>query len=177
MQTARLRPLSPFGAEGEATTLDQLHEALRRCGRHPAGAESRVASWVARDLADLRPHVEAKAAEAERAAQVHLEENGRREAEQLAQLIDRQLRRVEAARATWVPPAQGMLDLRSDEERAQDERERRQREADRRSWDTTVARLKRDLEREPVRVREGYRIAARRVEPVGLVYLWPEGGA
>lgn len=172
-----VRPLTPFGAEGEATTLDQLHEALRRDGRPPAEADSRVASWVARDLADLRPHIEARAAEAERVAQGHLEENGRREAEQLAQLIERRLRRVEAARATWEPPAQGTLDLRSDEQRVQDERERRQREADRRSWDATVERLGQDLEREPIRVRDGYRTAARRVEPIGLVYLWPEGGA
>ena len=32
----------------------------------------------------------------------------------------------------------------------------------------------RDLEREPERIREFYEVRAQRVEPVGLVYLWPE---
>ena len=30
------------------------------------------------------------------------------------------------------------------------------------------------LEHEPPRIREFYRVRATRVEPVGLVYLWPE---
>ena len=32
----------------------------------------------------------------------------------------------------------------------------------------------RDLEEEPQRVREFYNVRVRRIEPVGLVYLWPE---
>ena len=32
----------------------------------------------------------------------------------------------------------------------------------------------RDLEVEPQRVRGFYEVRAKRVEPVGLVYLWPE---
>ena len=32
----------------------------------------------------------------------------------------------------------------------------------------------RDLEKEPQRISEFYEVQARRVEPVGLVYLWPE---
>ena len=32
----------------------------------------------------------------------------------------------------------------------------------------------RDLEREPQRIREFYEVRAKRIEPVGLVYLWPE---
>ena len=34
--------------------------------------------------------------------------------------------------------------------------------------------FERDLEHEPARVREFYEVQARRVEPVGLVYLWSE---
>ena len=33
--------------------------------------------------------------------------------------------------------------------------------------------FKRDLEREPQRIRDFYEVKATRVEPVGLVYLWP----
>ena len=52
--------------------------------------------------------------------------------------------------------------------------ERRQIETDVRSWRTRLDQFDRDLEREPQRVREFYEVRAQRVEPVGLVYLWPE---
>ena len=44
----------------------------------------------------------------------------------------------------------------------------------RRHWGRRLDRFERDLEHEPARVREFYEVRARRVEPVGLVYLWPE---
>ena len=55
-----------------------------------------------------------------------------------------------------------------------DDDERRQLESDMRSWRTRLQQFDRDLEREPRRIREFYEVRAQRVEPVGLVYLWPE---
>ena len=55
-----------------------------------------------------------------------------------------------------------------------DEEEKRQLEADMRSWRTRLEQFDRDLEQEPQRIREFYEVRAQRVEPVGLVYLWPE---
>jgi hypothetical protein len=55
----------------------------------------------------------------------------------------------------------------------QHERELRQFEADRRSWDGKLLRLQQELDSEPDKVRQGYEVQARRLEPVGLVYLWP----
>jgi len=43
-----------------------------------------------------------------------------------------------------------------------------------RAWRTRLEQFDHDLEREPQRIREFYEVRARRVEPVGLVYLWPE---
>jgi hypothetical protein len=43
-----------------------------------------------------------------------------------------------------------------------------------RSWRTRLEQFDRDLEREPQRIREFYEVRAKRIEPVGLVYLWPE---
>jgi hypothetical protein len=42
------------------------------------------------------------------------------------------------------------------------------------AWRTRLEQFDRDLEREPERIREFYEVRAKRVEPVGLVYLWPE---
>ena len=52
--------------------------------------------------------------------------------------------------------------------------ERRQLESNMRSWRTRLEQFDRDLEREPQRIREFYEVRAKRIEPVGLVYLWPE---
>ena len=43
-----------------------------------------------------------------------------------------------------------------------------------RSWRIRLEQFDRDLEREPQRIRAFYKVRAKRVEPVGLVYLWPE---
>ena len=47
-------------------------------------------------------------------------------------------------------------------------------EADRRHWVRRLGQIEDELEREPKRIEEQYRVKARRVEPVGLVYLWPD---
>ena len=54
------------------------------------------------------------------------------------------------------------------------EEAKRQLEADMRSWRARLEQFERDLEQEPARIREFYTVRAQRVEPVGLVYLWPE---
>ncbi len=43
-----------------------------------------------------------------------------------------------------------------------------------RYWRTRLDQFDRDLEREPGRIRAFYEVQTPRVEPVGLVYLWPE---
>ena len=42
------------------------------------------------------------------------------------------------------------------------------------AWFTRGTQFDRDLEGEPPRIRELDEVRAQRVEPVGLVYLWPE---
>ena len=43
-----------------------------------------------------------------------------------------------------------------------------------RYWRMRHDQFDRDLKQEPGRIRVFYEVQARRVEPVGLVYLWPE---
>jgi hypothetical protein len=61
----------------------------------------------------------------------------------------------------------------SDEERQQADKELRQFEADRRSWDKKLVDLQNDLETGPQKISDGYEVRARQLEPIGLVYLWP----
>jgi len=138
------------------------------------GVLARLGAWTERDIADLRPHLEARAAAAETEAIAELADNGRREAEALEALLRRQIDKVGEAMRNKQALPQLELDLRSDEQRQQAEREKRQFEADRRSWDGKFLRLQSDLDREPQNVRDGYAVRARQLEPLGLIYLWPE---
>jgi hypothetical protein len=54
------------------------------------------------------------------------------------------------------------------------EEEKRQLQSDLRSWRVRLEQFERDLQHEPRRIREFYEVRARRIEPVGLVYLWPD---
>jgi hypothetical protein len=51
--------------------------------------------------------------------------------------------------------------------------ETRQREADRRHWRTRIDQLEQEIRTEPERIQQTYQVKAERVEPVGIVYLWP----
>jgi len=52
----------------------------------------------------------------------------------------------------------------------------RQLEADKRYWDKRLTMIEEELKFEPDRIREIYEVKAKRIEPVGLVYLWPVTG-
>jgi len=167
-------PLAPFAERGEATTIDQLDAALRSGIAPGSGVLARLGAWTERDIADLRTHLEIRAVAAEKEAIAELADNGRREAEALEALLRRQIDKVREAMRDKKALPQLELDLRSDEQRQQAEREKRQFEADRRSWDGKLLRLEADLDREPQSVRDGYAVRARQLEPLGLIYLWPE---
>ena len=166
-------PLDPFAKDGQHTTVRQLDDALREGASPGFGVLDRLGAWTERDIADLRPHLEARAAEAEIEAVAELAENGEREAETLAGLLRRQIERVRGAMQDKTALPQIAFDFRSDEQRRQAEKEQRQFEADRRSWDGKLMRLQADLNSEPAAVRDGYAVRARQLEPLGLIYLWP----
>jgi CO dehydrogenase/acetyl-CoA synthase beta subunit len=51
--------------------------------------------------------------------------------------------------------------------------EKRQRDQDVRHWEAWLSNVQDDLAKEPERIRDFYRVQSWRIEPVGLVYLWP----
>ncbi len=101
----RESPLTPFAESGEATTVRQLDEALRNGLSPGSGVVDRLRHTVERDIADLRPYLEARAAESEKEAKADLAENGRREAEAMAALLQRQIDKVRVGMRTKQPPA------------------------------------------------------------------------
>ena len=57
-----------------------------------------------------------------------------------------------------------------------DERELRQREAERKSWVKRLEAIETELETEPAKIVSNYEVQTWRVEPIGVVYLWPISG-
>jgi ERCC4-related helicase len=162
------KPLRPLGESGEERTLNQLEEALRHARAAPKMAVARVQALVERDIADLLPTLERLAAERLAEVKVQLAKRGETEAKSLSDLLDQQRKRIAKASAEFDPNQlllPGVADL-----------ERREREADRRHWQNRLARLETETRDEPKRIRATYDVHAHRLEPVGLLYLWPASG-
>jgi superfamily II DNA or RNA helicase len=162
------KPLRALGERGQETTLEQLEDALARSRRPSDAVVARALSFAQQDVIDLLPTLEQRSREAIERAERQLAERGQQEASSLKELLERQRKRIEQAEANF--------DDRQRELFAAEEAERRQLRADRAHWLKRLERIDRELETEPARVRDGYRVRATRLEPVGLVYLWPVTG-
>ncbi|MEH3100973.1 DISARM system SNF2-like helicase DrmD [Sphingomonas adhaesiva] len=161
--TGALRPLAE-GRDAEARVLDELVAALRSAADADAAVAARATATAARDVGHLRPALEARAtARAERVA-AELDRRAAAEARSLETLLEQRIARILRERGT----DDGQLSLLLDPAEA------RQRAADRRSWERAATRLDDELIREPERLRAAARVRATRLEPVGLVYLWPD---
>ena len=163
----RQTPLRAYAREAETKTLDLLEASLGRGGHEPnETVRSKILAAAARDIEELRPQLEPRAEELAEVAIKRLRERGEREEHDLREILERQRKRVaEELQKQEDQPAQlpGFA-----------EEEKRQREADVRSWRVRLEQFDRDLDEEPQRVRDFYEVRARRVEPIGLVYLWPD---
>ena len=168
----RREPLKPYALDAERRTMALLDQLLEG-GRTPQPNETvrgRLLASAGRDIAELRPQLEPRAEElAERAAR-KLRDRGEREATQLHETLVRQRERVKAELERHeAQAAQLALDLNADD--------KKQLNANKRTWRERLDQFERDLKDEPERIRNFYRVRGNpRVEPVGLVYLWPETG-
>jgi hypothetical protein len=166
----RKAALEPYAREAEAKTLDLLEQSLAvGQGHEPADTiRHKLLTTAARDIEELLPRLEPRAHEWAAAARDKLRERGEREARDLRETLERQRERVRERLLKFDEQPFEQLTLGFDEE------EKRQLEADVRSWRSRLSQFDRDLELEPARIREFYEVKATRIEPVGLVYLWPE---
>ena len=162
------KPLRPLGESGEERTLNQLEEAMRNAGAAPKKAAARVQALVERDIADLLPTFERLARERLAEVKLQLARRGETEARSLTELLEQQRKRIAKASAERDSDQLLLPGIA--------EAERREREADRRHWRIRLERLEKEMKEEPGRIRASYDVHAHRLEPVGLVYLWPASG-
>ena len=165
----RTGSLKAYAEEAEARTLERLETALQNARAPGETIHRRLLETAARDIEDLLPQLEVRAELVAGSAAERLHGRGEREERQLCETLESQRQRVE----TELRRQEGggiQLVMEFSEE------EKRQRQADVASWRTRLAQFDRDLETEPARIREFYAVRAKQVEPLGLVYLWPDTG-
>ncbi len=162
-------PLKAYARDAEGKTL-QILEASLSSSRGDMPSETiqrKLLETAARDIDELLPQLEPRAEELAEVAIKQLRHRGEQEEQDLRETLERQRKRV-------------IAELKKNEKDFKqltlgfDEDETRQLESNMRSWRTRLEQFDRDLEQEPQRVRDFYEVRARRIEPVGLVYLWPE---
>jgi superfamily II DNA or RNA helicase len=165
----RKGPLRAYARDAEVKTLDLLERSLVGPGQRTPGdaIQCRLLAAASRDIEELLPQLEPRAEELAALAIDRLRKRGEQEEKDLRQTLLRQRERVREELAKHEGEFQQLtIDF--------DEEEKRQLESNMRSWRGRLEQFDRDLEREPQRIREFYEVRAKRVEPVGLVYLWPE---
>lgn len=163
--------LVPFGREGETKTLALLDQSLLRAESHvvPDVVKAQLKDAAARDVDELLRHLETRAAEYANDAVALLAKRADSEAKAMREILEIQQKHIGERVTKYDGVEQLRLDLEPEEER-------RQRESDRRYWGKRLSDLSNELNSEPERIRSQYEVKARRVQPVGLVYLWPIAG-
>jgi hypothetical protein len=131
--------------------------------------ERKLQSAAPLDVADLLPHLQARAATVTASAKAVLGTRGRQEAEAMRRIIEDQRKRI-LARKEEVRRNEAQLTL------GFDKMELQQMEEERKDWDKRLTAIGREVDEEPARILKSYEVQAHRVEPIGVVYLWPISG-
>jgi hypothetical protein len=134
-----------------------------------AKVQRKLAETAGRDFAVLWPHVREEAEARAHDATLKLSRRGAQEAEALRKIL------LEQKAALGKHAGEGTKQLAleitvSDAERL----EREQRERDLEHMRTRLSRIDAEVATEPGQIQSLYEVVLRRIEPVGLVYLWPE---
>ena len=167
--STRKAPLSPYGDSTESATLKTLEDAFSNKGGHIINDEVKrhLQASAERDVGELSVHLQARAAELEAVARKKLSERGVREAKDMVGILEAQRHRI-----TETKKVKRQLELLGLTPREARDAER-QFDAEKRYWEKRLGLIDGELLSEPKRIRDVYEVKVSRVEPLGLVYLWP----
>jgi hypothetical protein len=171
---ATVRPdgsLELFRERGTATTLATLADQLAAGPRlHPDRVvQAEVRRRASQDFATLWAELKARAEVEEADARAALAARGAEEAAALQAILDRQER---AIRRVMKDALQQPLKFVERDKAAQDQFKR-----DLIFMESRLGRIVDERATEPELLRRAASVHLRRVEPIGLVYLWPESGS
>jgi superfamily II DNA or RNA helicase len=158
--------LAPYGREAEAKTMTLLDTALLE--KHAKAVSEVVLGQLQasapRDVRELLPHLEARGADYAKDAIAKLEGRATTESQAMLNILEAQKKHL----SETITKNENIEQLH-----LFNEEEHRQLESNRRYWAKRLVELGGEIKTEPDRIRALYQVRAQRIEPVGLVYLWP----
>jgi len=165
----RKSPLVPYKQAGEERAMRILEGALSNPSSDVSPQiKAQLESAITRDIEELLPHLISRGEEIQEEAAEALTKRGSIESEEMVRVLEDQRARVlKQLDDTKVIQIEFAFD---------DDQERKQFAANRKYWESWLLNVDGELEREPRRIREFYEVKSSRIEPVGLVYLWPFTG-
>ncbi len=166
--------LSPYARDAETKTLSLLDDSLLSARHESVTPEVTSQLQVAApdDVQQLLPHLQTRGEEYAADAIKKLTQRGEAEAKAMREILETQQKHIEKTADKYAKKDTGQLMMDFGDKAD----EVRQLESDKRYWVKRLELLKDELETEPTRIRELYEVKATRIEPVGLVYLWPVTG-
>jgi superfamily II DNA or RNA helicase len=158
--------LSPYSREAETKTMALLDTALleKHAKPVPDVVLRQLQESAPGDVRDLLPHLEARGAEYAKDAIAKLERRAEVESKAMREILESQKKHLSETVAK---------SDKIDQLHLFNEQEQRQLDSNRRYWAKRLSELDGEMKTEPDRIRSLYEVRAQRVEPVGLVYLWP----
>lgn len=158
--------LAPYGREAETKTMTLLDTALleKHARAVPDVVLRQLQTSAPRDVRELLPHLETRGAEYAKDAIAKLQGRAAAESQAMSKILEEQKRHL----SETVTKHENIEQLH-----LFNEEEQRQLESNRRYWSKRLVELDGEMKTEPDRLRALYQVRAQRVEPVGLVYLWP----
>ena len=160
-----------------------------------AAIRSQLQAEAPADVAALKPALDAAAQRAQAAAADLLSQRGTTEAAALKEVLRSQRKRINATvrqrnrdlakldrqvaaadPTALIPGLEEQLEVPALDLQKLSSQERKQLSADQKHWQRRLETIETELASEPKRIEESYRVITQRLEPAGLVYLWPISG-
>ena len=164
-------PLKPFTEEADRRALDALEQVLAESPTLEGVSEAarqKVIDAAPELFSQLWSHVRAEADARAQEALLDLERRGLEEADQLKEILRRQRDAIES-QLQLKPEQQQELNFEK-----LTKSEQKQVEADRTYMGHRLEAIDREIQEEPEDLKSLYQVSLRRLEPVGLVVLWPK---
>jgi len=156
--------LRVMGLDHHETVLRWMDDGLALGKRPHRKLEEDLAAAAERDVEELLPSLIQRGQAAGKRAEEELGKRAVKEAADIRKVLEAQRTRLRKHRDT---PQQ---------ELAFSEAERRQEAAERAFWVTRLRTIDEEMTSEPARIDRAYQVQAHRLDPLGLVYLWPSTG-
>lgn len=189
--------LRPLPGSSPAATWGLLQEALAEAdtGSLPVPGTSRFQALAQEHVEALLPLLQQQSEAALREATALLNQRATTEADALKEVLRSQRKRInatlrqrtrelakldrkvaEADPTALIPGLAEQIDVPALDLEKLSSLERKQLAADQRHWARRLETIEAELSSEPRRIQDSYRVVTHRLEPAGLVYLWPISG-